>query len=303
MTALRSASARSERAWERVRRDPGSANNTDELRRQGDLLLAHPEAHIEGDLAVVPDDYGDGAPLSISIDPARDLVANAQLLYRKARRADRGRAKAARRSELLRQRIRGLDRLRDNVAEAPTIAECQQLADRARTLQASVDPDRWSDAEAANEPSPADPFEDTRTAADGRSPARVTGRRQRGAGIIAFRSSEGYEILVGRSARANDHLTHRLASRHDWWLHAEAQGAHVVVRNPARLQQPPSGTLSEAAALAAHYSRAAGATKFNVRWTEARHVRRAKGGVPGAAVLSQSHNILVAPRASGRTVR
>src|SRR6185369_10556377 len=78
-------------------------------------------------------------------------------------------------------------------------------------------------------------------------------------GVRIVTSSDGLEILVGRTARDNDRLTFRLAGPEDFWLHADGvPGAHVVVRNPARAKRLPERTLREAAALAAWYSDARG---------------------------------------------
>lgn len=38
---------------------------------------------------------------------------------------------------------------------------------------------------------------------------------------LAFVSSTGYEILIGRSNTQNDELTHRTARRTDIWLHVQ----------------------------------------------------------------------------------
>ncbi len=70
-----------------------------------------------------------------------------------------------------------------------------------------------------------------------------------------FRSADGLVVLVGRSAADNDVLTFKLAAPHDFWFHAAGtSGAHVVVRNPERLERLPRGTLRFAAALAAAHS-------------------------------------------------
>jgi predicted ribosome quality control (RQC) complex YloA/Tae2 family protein len=70
-----------------------------------------------------------------------------------------------------------------------------------------------------------------------------------------FRSPDGLVVLVGRSAADNDVLTFKLAAPHDFWLHAAGtSGAHVIVRNPERLQRLPRDTLRFAAALAVAHS-------------------------------------------------
>src|SRR5699024_7109407 len=47
-----------------------------------------------------------------------------------------------------------------------------------------------------------------------------------------FISSDGTTILVGRNNRQNEYLTHKLAHRHDIWLHTlDIPGSHVIIRH------------------------------------------------------------------------
>ena len=75
---------------------------------------------------------------------------------------------------------------------------------------------------------------------------------------------------MGRNAAANERITRQLAAPHDFWLHAEGPGSHVLLRNPRRVDSPGEDALREAAALAAYFSQARGATKVNVHWTQVR---------------------------------
>ena len=68
-----------------------------------------------------------------------------------------------------------------------------------------------------------------------------------------------------------------------------------MIRNPKRAEQPSADALREAASLAAHFSFAHGATKVNVRWTQARHVKKPRGGPTGQVVLRQSKTVLAEP--------
>jgi predicted ribosome quality control (RQC) complex YloA/Tae2 family protein len=116
-------------------------------------------------------------------------------------------------------------------------------------------------------------------------------------GIRRVVTSTGAEILVGRSATANDRLTHEVAGRADWWLHAVGPGSHVVLRNPEGLREPRPEELVAAARLAAWFSRARGSTKVEVHWTRARQVRRPRGGKPGQALIENQRSIVVEPAA------
>jgi len=45
-------------------------------------------------------------------------------------------------------------------------------------------------------------------------------RAQGPPGVRAYRSSDGFEVLVGRNASDNDRLTFRIAGPHDLWFHS-----------------------------------------------------------------------------------
>src|SRR5439155_739870 len=75
-------------------------------------------------------------------------------------------------------------------------------------------------------------------------------------GVRRYVSSDGFEILVGRTSRDNDHLTFKVARPNDLWLHAaDYGGSHVVVRNSTR-KDVPHRPIIEAAQLAAQFSQA-----------------------------------------------
>jgi hypothetical protein len=114
----------------------------------------------------------------------------------------------------------------------------------------------------------------------------------------SYRTSGGIEVLVGRGAGANDELTYGIAKPDDVWLHArDVTGAHVVMRW-SQEGAPPARDLREAAALAAWYSRARGSVVVPVDWTRRRHVRRARGGPPGRALVDRAQTVMARPSAA-----
>ena len=114
-------------------------------------------------------------------------------------------------------------------------------------------------------------------------------------GVRAYRSSDGFEVLVGRSASDNDRLTFRIAGPHDLWFHAaDYTGSHVIVRNPKRVAIPQK-TIFEAAQIAAHFSRAKADAKVNVHYAERKFLSKPKGGAPGLVRMSSFKSLLVPP--------
>jgi predicted ribosome quality control (RQC) complex YloA/Tae2 family protein len=117
----------------------------------------------------------------------------------------------------------------------------------------------------------------------------------------AFRTVEvgGFEVLVGKAAKDNDHLTLKVAKPCDLWLHvAGVPGSHVVVRNPEKLPALPKPVVERAAEFAAYYSKARearGKVEVHICW--ASDVRKERGAPAGEVVLRRWDRVKVYPRA------
>lgn len=110
-----------------------------------------------------------------------------------------------------------------------------------------------------------------------------------------FTSSDGFQVLVGKKARDNDHLSFRIAKSFDTWMHAaDFPGSHVVIQNPSK-KPIPDRTLIEAAQLAAFYSDARELGKAAVNYTLRKFVNKPKRANPGAVSLASFKTILVKP--------
>ena len=111
---------------------------------------------------------------------------------------------------------------------------------------------------------------------------------------LKFRSSDGFEILVGRNNLQNDKLTLKTALPNDMWLHTQnIPGSHVIIR--ADGQDIPDSTIVEAAQLAATCSKGRNGTKIPVDYTLARYVKKPNGAKPGMVIFVNNKTILVDP--------
>ena len=111
-------------------------------------------------------------------------------------------------------------------------------------------------------------------------------------GPLRYRTARGVEIVAGRNARQNEHVTFRLAQSGDLWLHARGvPGAHVVVRTAGR--ELADEDIERAAQLAAYRSSARGDRSVDVIVTERRWVSRAPGGRPGQVLVAREQVIAV----------
>ena len=111
---------------------------------------------------------------------------------------------------------------------------------------------------------------------------------------LKFRSSDGFEILVGRNNIQNDKLTLKTALPDDMWLHTQnIPGSHVIIRADGK--DVPDSTIVEAAQLAATCSKGRSGTKIPVDYTLARYVKKPNGAKPGMVIFVNNKTILVDP--------
>ena len=110
---------------------------------------------------------------------------------------------------------------------------------------------------------------------------------------VAF---EGWEILVGRTAEDNDHLTFGVAKGRDLWLHVAGgmPGSHVVIKNPDGVEVPRE-VVERAAQLAAWYSKAKNAARVEVHVCRAADVSKPRGLPAGKVQIKNFRKLKVAP--------
>ena len=107
--------------------------------------------------------------------------------------------------------------------------------------------------------------------------------------------TEGFKILVGKSARNNDQLTQQHTFKEDLWLHAkDVAGSHVVVKYQSGKNFPET-VIEKAAQLAAWYSKRKHDSLCPVLYTPKKYVRKPKGAEPGAVFVEREKVMLVKP--------
>jgi predicted ribosome quality control (RQC) complex YloA/Tae2 family protein len=112
-----------------------------------------------------------------------------------------------------------------------------------------------------------------------------------------YRSSDGWEILVGKTARENDILSFKVAQQNDFWFHVAAtSGSHVVVRNPDNLDRLPRDTLREAAELAALHSKSRTGGRVAVNYTQCKYIRKLPRSPHGQVQLIRHQTVQVYPQ-------
>ena len=269
-----------------LEKDLTTHGDAGEHKRVGDLLLANiANAERRGSRVYVTDYFAEDAPtIELEIDEHASLQEEAARRFTRYTKAKRAAQEIAARLAELNAELAALERRRqelDGIIAARDETALESFDEKKRGAKGT----RATGAGCGGE------VQDThRTKAQIKAAASVAGARR-------YRSSDGYEILVGRAAKDNDQLTFKVARAHDLWLHAaDYPGSHVVVRNPARGADVPHRTVIEAAQLAAHFSQAKRDAKVSVHYTPRKFLSKPKGAAPGLVRMSSFRSILVEPR-------
>ncbi|MBI2413443.1 MAG: NFACT family protein [Deltaproteobacteria bacterium] len=121
---------------------------------------------------------------------------------------------------------------------------------------------------------------------------------ERATPVRRYTSTEGFEILCGKSGAGNDLIVKEYAKDEDIWFHAaKIPGSHVLIKTAGRAKELTKKTIEEAASICAYYSKAREASKVEVIYTEARHVKKPRGAKPGMVTVREYKSILVRPKA------
>ncbi len=249
------------------------------LYRIGELMKYELGRIPSGSTRAVLDDYESGARIEVPLDPALSPAANMERIFRRARKMRRAAEYNLTRIGELEETLELLERLRGEIpGEFQSAGEAE--------LDALLDAVRGACGAAADK-------KEGKAGAGRRGGSARSGRKKDKPGL-RLRSSDGFTLVVGRSAAENDEIYRRNLSGNDIWLHAKGlRGAHVVVKT--RDGSCPERTIEEAALLAAHFSDGRYHDRVEVMVTEGRHLRKPPGSAPGMVVVKRWRNKVVRP--------
>lgn len=278
-TAIKRAITRRESERNAVELGLQNSSRASEYRETADLLLAFQREVVRGTTeAVLPDYFAVHAndevvTRTICVDPKLNARENAEMYYKKARKAEDSEAHLTARKAQTENDLNVLveaDMRVDSATATEQLAALRehlgQLLGR-QTLEPSSD-NRLSRAE--------------------------TGGSFDGHKIKTFTSVDGWQILVGENATSNDYLTTKVASPSDIWLHVRAgASAHGVIRTQNRPGAVSTAALYYAAELVAARSESKHSSMIPVDYTLRKYVRKPRKSNPGAVTYEKEKTINV----------
>jgi predicted ribosome quality control (RQC) complex YloA/Tae2 family protein len=227
------------------------------------LIMANIPKIKKGSRALNLDDGNEEItiPLDFRLSPAQ----NAQKYFESAKKSRAAQQKAKRRLRELRSTSAAGESLLEAVEQSNSIDELRKL-----TTTRANELDRFDIGEKSKQ----------RAAL----PFRI------------FTVDGGFEVWAGKSSANNDVLTLKYGKPNDLWFHTRgSSGSHVLLKINTGKGEPSRKAKTQAASIAAYYSKMKNAKLVPVAMTQRRYVRKPKGSPPGTVTLQREKVIFTEP--------
>ncbi len=246
--------------------DLADSADKDKYRKLGDLITSSIYMLKRGDSRVSLTDYAADPPeeVVVTLDPRLTPAQNAQKYYKRYTKAKSAESALTKQIALARAELEYIASVSDALSRARSEIELTELR---RELYESGYASKMRGYVASKPTAP--------------KPQK-------------FRTSGGYEVLCGKNNTQNDYLTFKLASKFDWWFHVKAlPGSHVVLLCGG--DEPGEDDLTEAAVIAATFSKAARGIPAAVDYTRVKNVKKPPGSKPGYVTYSTNSTAYALP--------
>ena len=265
VTLVSNAKARTERKLAIQRESLLESERGEEYKRYGDLITANIWRISRGMTSFETEDYYDPEcpTVTIPLDSRLSPSANAQRMYKLYAKAKKAREVLTEQIAIWEDELRYLDGVEGFISRA----ECEEdLVEIREELYRSGYASRMKNY----------------------SPQKNIKARP-----MRFTTSGGYTLLVGRNNMQNDQLTFRIAEKSDIWFHTkDIPGSHVIMVTEG--EEPSAEDYTEAAAVAAYYSKATG-DLVAVDYTAVKNIKKPQGSKPGFVIYKTNYTAYVKP--------
>ena len=246
-----------------------NSKNMDKMRRYGDLITSNIYRVQKGDSHLVCEDYYDEScpqieiPLETSLTPSE----NAQKYFARYTKLKNTAFAAKIQLESSLADIEYLESVQANIENCETLSELLEIKKELVSSGYIKNNDRQKNKKRKKETLP--------------SPAH-------------FKSSDGFDIFVGKNNIQNDYLTLKMSKNSDLWFHTKnIPGCHTVIFAGGR--QISETAIFEAAQLAAYHSKARMSQNVAVDYTKIKFVKKPSGAKPGKVIYTDYKTLYITP--------
>jgi predicted ribosome quality control (RQC) complex YloA/Tae2 family protein len=243
-----------------------------EYKRMGDLITSNLYLLERGMTEVTLTDYedyheedGSYGSCTVTLDARLSPTANAQIYYKKYNKTKTAREELTRQIALGESELTYVYSVFDALTHAETDADLSEIRDE---LYRSGYASRMKQYRAHKQTTPR---------------------------VAQFVTTDGLRVLCGKNNVQNEYITHKMADRNDYWFHAKGvPGSHVVLVCNGD-EEPSDRDFTEAAEIAAYFSKAVGGDNIGVDYTRVRNVKKPAGGKPGLVIYHTNWTAYVTP--------
>jgi predicted ribosome quality control (RQC) complex YloA/Tae2 family protein len=268
---LTAADTRIRKKLELQRAELRDCEKGEEYKKYADLITANLYQLSRGMTRVELTDYEDWhedgtyGTAVITLDGRLSPAANAQRYYKKYNKTKTARVELSKQIELGETELRYIDSVFDALTHAETSADLTEIRDE---LYRSGYASRMKNY------------------ALSKKPATPT--------VAKFRTRNGYRVLCGKNNVQNEYITHKLAGKNDYWFHVKnLPGSHTVMLCDG--VEPAAEDFTDAAEIAAYFSKGADGQNVEVDYTLVRNVKKPAGGKPGLVIYHTNWSCVVTP--------
>lgn len=244
----------------------------EEYKKFGDLITSNLYMLQRGMKRVTLTDYSDMkedgsfGEVEIELDERLSPAANAQRMYKKYNKAKNAKEQLTKQIAIAKSELEYIYTVFDSLTKAESAAD---LAEIREELYSSGYASRMKGYSVGKKTAPS---------------------------YLKFKTSGGYTVLCGKNNIQNEYITHRLAEKTDYWFHAKGvPGSHVLL--VCNGEEPDGTDFTEAAEIAAHYSKLSGGQNVEVDYTFAKNVKKPSVGKPGLVIYHTNWSAVVTPDA------
>ncbi len=269
---LTNADARIRKKIELQKAELADCARGEEFKKYADLITANLYALERGmsraELIDYSDYHEDGTfgTCVIELDSRLSPSANAQRYYKRYNKSKSARVELTKQIQLGENELNYIDSVFDALSHAETNADLTEIRD-----------------------------ELYRSGYASRMKNHVLSKKTPTPTVAEFRTSGGYRVLCGKNNLQNEYITHKLANKMDYWFHVKnLPGSHTVMLCDG--EEPSEVDFTEAAEIAAFFSKGADGQNVEVDYTHVKKVKKPAGGKPGLVIYHTNWSCIVTPK-------
>lgn len=241
------------------------AENKDLYKIKGELITSNLYRINDGDKELEAENYYNNMELiKISLDPSLSPSANAQRYFKKYNKAKTAEKEAAKQLTAAKANL-------EYIESTLTLAENAENESDLNEIRSEL-------------------------IREGYLKRKNTQKKKQNSAPRHFISSDGFDIYVGKNNTQNDYVTTKLANTSDLWFHTKnIHGSHVIIKLGVN-KNVTRTAITEAAQLAAYYSKARESSQVPVDYTKIKNVKKPNGAKPGMVIYDGYNTIYVTPK-------